>query len=137
MCESGYCAVHRRQQEQQRGTTAERGYGADHRALRLLCFQRDEWRCVDCGWEPNVVVDFRNFGLGSPPADQVLAELRDRFARNERHLHMDHQIPITIRPDLRLSLDNLRTRCNSCHRAKTFRESTAQPANRPSLGHPS
>jgi hypothetical protein len=35
----------------------------------------------------------------------VLAGLTDRFGRNEWHLHMDHQIPITVRPDLRLDLD--------------------------------
>jgi 5-methylcytosine-specific restriction enzyme A len=127
LCESGYCAVHRKQvakrRDGQRGTPAERGYDADHRRLRVLCFIRDEWRCVDCGWEPNVVADCRRFELGPPPVDQVLAELRERFGRGERHLHADHEIPIEERPDLRLVLDNLRTRCNGCHSAKTMRES--------------
>jgi 5-methylcytosine-specific restriction enzyme A len=122
-----YCPEHSRQkqheQDQRRGTSAERGYDADHRRLRVLCFIRDEWRCVDCGWEPNVVADFRRFELGPPPVEQVLAELRERFSRGEKHLHADHQIPIEERPDLRLSLDNLRTRCNGCHAAKTMRES--------------
>ena len=66
--------------------------------------------------------DFRQFELGPPPVDQVLAELRERFNQGEKHLHADHQIPIEKRPDLRLSLDNLRTRCNGCHGAKTMRE---------------
>lgn len=127
LCESGYCAVHRKQiakrRDGQRGTTAERGYDADHRRLRVLCFVRDEWRCVDCGWEPNVVTDFRRFELGNPPVEQVLAELRERFHQGETHLHADHQIPIEVRPDLRLELDNLRTRCNGCHSVKTMRES--------------
>jgi 5-methylcytosine-specific restriction endonuclease McrA len=52
----------------------------------------------------------------------VLDELRDRHNRGERHLHADHQIPVADRPDLRLDLDNLRTRCDGCHRAKTVRE---------------
>jgi len=69
-------------------------------------------RCVDCGWEPSVVMDFRQFDLGPPPVEQVLAELRERFSQGEKHLHADHQVPIHDRPDLRLSLDNLRTRCN-------------------------
>ena len=64
-----YCPDHRRQkqrhQDKQRGTSAERGYDADHRRLRVLCFIRDEWRCVDCGWEPNIVTDFQQFELGS------------------------------------------------------------------------
>jgi 5-methylcytosine-specific restriction endonuclease McrA len=84
---------------------------------------------VDCGWEPNVVKDFRRFGLGSPPVEQVLAELRERFRQGQKHLHADHQTPIEVRPDLRLSLDNLRTRCNTCHRAKTMRESVSPVRN--------
>src|SRR5450432_1855172 len=128
-----YCPEHkrqtRRQHDERRGTSAERGYDADHRRLRVLCFIRDEWRCVDCGWEPNLVRDFRQFGLGPPPAEQVLAELRERFRQAERHLHADHQIPITVRPDLRLDLDNLRTRCNTCHNAKTMRESVSSIRN--------
>jgi 5-methylcytosine-specific restriction enzyme A len=122
----GPCQVHRRQQQRghdmRRGTPTERGYDADHRRLRILCFQRDRWRCVDCGWEPVIVADFRRFELGDPPTDRILAELRDRHNRKERHLHADHQIPISERPDLRLDLDNLRTRCDGCHNAKTMRE---------------
>jgi len=122
----GRCEFHRRQvqreQDMRRGTTAERGYDADHRRLRILCFQRDRWRCVDCGWEPVIVADFRRFELGDPPTDRILAELRDRHNRKERHLHADHQIPISERPDLRLDLANLRTRCDGCHNAKTMRE---------------
>jgi hypothetical protein len=30
-----------------------------------------------------------------------------------------------VRPDLRLDLDNLRTRCNTCHSAKTMRETAS------------
>jgi hypothetical protein len=43
----------------------------------------------------------------------VLAELRERFSQGERHLHADHQLSIAARPDLRLDLDNLRTRCTT------------------------
>ena len=122
----GPCEQHRRirqrEHDERRGSSRDRGYEADHRRLRILCFQRDGWRCVDCGWEPTIVADFRRYGLGEPPTDRVLAELRDRHNRRERHLHADHQIPIEDRPDLRLDLDNLRTRCDGCHRAKTVRE---------------
>jgi 5-methylcytosine-specific restriction enzyme A len=122
----GPCEQHRRarqrEHDERRGSSRDRGYDADHRRLRVLCFQRDGWRCVDCGWEPDIVADFRRFELGEPPTDRVLAELSDSHNRGERHLHADHQIPIAERPDLRLDLDNLRTRCDSCHRAKTQRE---------------
>ena len=122
----GPCELHRRarqrEHDERRGSSRDRGYDADHRRLRVLCFQRDCWRCVDCGWEPDIVADFRRFDLGDPPTDRVLAELRDRHNRRERHLHADHQLPIEDRPDLRLDLDNLRTRCDGCHRAKTVHE---------------
>jgi hypothetical protein len=52
----------------------------------------------------------------------VLEELRRAKLAHQRHLHADHQIPIADQPDLRLDLDNLRTRCNQCHSAKTMRE---------------
>ena len=122
----GPCEQHRRarqrEHDERRGSSRDRGYDADHRRLRILCFQRDGWRCVDCGWEPDIVAAFRRYGLGDPPTDRVLDELRDRHNRGERHLHADHQIPVADRPDLRLDLDNLRTRCDGCHRAKTVRE---------------
>ena len=121
----GPCELHRRRRQHQydecRGTTSERGYDASHRRLRILCFERDGWRCVDCDWEPDIIRSCREAGLESPPTAEVLTELRTRFARGERHLHADHEIPIEVRPDLRLDLDNLRTRCDGCHRAKTMR----------------
>ena len=120
--EGGYCLTHRRQRDRQRGTPVERGYDAEHRKLRILCFQRDSWRCADCGWEPDIVADCRRFELGDPPVEKVLNELRQRLNRGERHLHADHRVPIAARPDLRLVLDNLQTLCDRCHNRKTRRE---------------
>ena len=126
LCDEGsYCPEHRRNEDRQRGTPAERGYDADHRKLRVLCFQRDAWRCVDCGWEPDIVADCRRFELGDPPVENVLHELRQRLNRGERHLHADHRIPIAVRPDLRLVLDNLQTLCDRCHNRKTLAETNA------------
>lgn len=96
-----------------------RGYDGDHRRLRLLCFERDGWRCVDCGWEPEIVALYRQHEPALPSTDRILAELTANYRQGERHLQADHQIPITDRPDLRLSLENLRTRCDECHRKKT------------------
>ena len=126
---SNKCAAHRRalnaEQDGRRSNPTVRGYGAEHKRMRLLCFARDAWRCVDCGWEPAIVSDFRHFNLGLPPAFEVLAELKRAFRNGARHLHADHQIPIAENPELRLHLDNLKTRCNSCHNSKTMRETHA------------
>ena len=130
-CDEGsYCLVHKRatrqQQDEQRGTPTARGYDAAHRKLRVLCFERDAWRCVDCGWGPDIVSDCRSFELGDPPTERVLDELRQRLKCGQRHLHADHEIPIAVRPDLRLELDNLRTRCDRCHNRKTRLETKSR-----------
>lgn len=119
---SGRCPTHERSRYALRGTTAERGYDADHKSLRVECFLRDEWRCVDCGWEPDIVREFRLVDLPMPDTRVVLDELRRAFARGDRHLHADHQIPIEVAPDLRLDIDNLKTRCDRCHNRKTVRD---------------
>jgi len=100
-------------------------YGVQHRKLRLLCFERDEWRCVDCGWEPELVRIFRQTGLGIPPIEQILDELRKSYNEGDRHLHAEHELRIEERPDLRLDLENLKTRCNVCHNLKTSNEMRA------------
>jgi 5-methylcytosine-specific restriction endonuclease McrA len=88
----------------------------------LLCFQRDDWRCRGCGWEPDVVRDCRLADVDAPPAHVVLEELRRAKLAGERHLHMDHILPIATHPDLRLELDNAQTLCDWCHRRKTLKE---------------
>jgi 5-methylcytosine-specific restriction endonuclease McrA len=68
------------------------------------------------------VRDCNQYQIDPPPAAVILEELRQRWHHGQTHLHADHDIPIDVRPDLRLSLDNYRTRCNRCHDAKTMRE---------------
>ena len=120
------CDAHRqarqREQDEQRLGAPQRVYDAEHRRLRVLCFQRDGWRRIDCGWMPDVVRDFHIHGLGDPPTEVILAELRGRHNRYQRHLHADHKIRIAERPDLRLTLDNLATLCSSCHASKSMKE---------------
>ena len=43
---SGRCAAHRRAADQRRGSSAERGYGASWRRLRLVVLRRDPY----CTW---------------------------------------------------------------------------------------
>lgn len=116
------CDRHALETERRRGTHTERGYDSNYQLLRVLCFQRDNWRCIDCGWEPDLVTLHRTMSMGPVPLDRVLTELRRRYTRGERHLHADHVAPIEERPDLRLVLDNLATRCNVCHNARTMRQ---------------
>ena len=118
----GRCQKHRRVIEIRRGTATQRGYDTHHRKLRILCFERDNWKCVDCDWEPTLLTIFRQADLGTPPTAAILEELREAYNQGHRHLHADHEIPIEERPDLRLDLDNLKTRCDRCHNAKTARE---------------
>ena len=106
----------------QRNSTNQRGYDGNYRKLRKPCFLRDAWTCVDCGWMPEIVAQSIEVGVNLPPADMVMDFLRRQYAQGARHLHADHQLPVQSRPDLRLDLTNLRTRCNTCHHAKTLRE---------------
>lgn len=111
----GKCPVCARAADRLRGKTADRGYDAAFRKLRPIVFARDGWRCVDCGWEPDIVRLCREAELPMPPMSRILDELRLRYADHREHLHADHEIPIEQAPALRLSLSNLRTRCNACN----------------------
>lgn len=47
-----YCPRHAREYETRRGTRQQRGYGAEHDALRaalLVRMTRETIRCIDCG----------------------------------------------------------------------------------------
>jgi hypothetical protein len=111
--------------DRRRDGSTDRGYDEVHRRLRVLCFVRDNWKCVDCGWQPDIIVDCEEHQFDEPPVDAILEALRVAFNRGERHLHADHDQPVEQRPDLRTDLDNYKTRCNRCHSAKTMRELNA------------
>lgn len=64
-------------------------------------------------------MDCETYGLDEPPTNAILNELRLAYNRGERHLQADHEIPFENHPELRLDLDNYRTRCNACHVVKT------------------
>ena len=125
LVQHGRCASHARIVEQRRGNSTKRGYGSAHKALRIQCFERDEWRCVACSWEPKIVQEFKFCGLDAP-TDKILDQLRVAFGRNERHLHADHIQRIEVRPDLASDLSNMQTLCNSCHSVKTLAETNGR-----------
>jgi 5-methylcytosine-specific restriction protein A len=115
------CTDCERKQQEARGTTTQRGYDADHNRLRIMAFQRDDWRCADCGWRPQLIVECETYGIDEPPLDVILGWLTTAYHRGERHLQGDHIQPIERRPDLRLDLDNYATLCSACHQEKTRR----------------
>lgn len=122
LVERGYCTKHASAPDENRPTSTARGYDEGHRTRKVLCHERDQWRCVDCNFEPDLVKTYRALGMGLPPTSRILEELRQRYLRHEQHLHADHVLPIDERPDLQRDLDNLQTRCNICHARKTRRE---------------
>jgi hypothetical protein len=131
---SGFCPDCQRAKYQRidrnRPSSSERGYGDKAwQQVRLQAFLRDGWRCVDCGWEPEIVTLMREAGAEAATAD-VLEELRRRKLANERHLHGDHILTVEERPDLRLDVSNVATRCNECHGRRTLRDSVSGAAMR-------
>ena len=95
-----YCephlAEHRRRQDANRGTTAERGYGAAHRRWRRLVLLRDPI-CVD------------PFGVHRERGEIVPATVAD------------HVVPIA-QGGARFDLENGQGLCASCHGRKTAGE---------------
>ena len=116
--------------DSQRGSRVERGYDSDHDRLRIQCFQRDDWRCRECGWEPDVVRGCRLADIEAPPAEVVLDELRRAKLAGDPRVHADHVLPIADRPELRLDLANMQTLCDWCHRCKTLKENGLRPDQR-------
>lgn len=76
--------------DKRRGSSSARGYGSDWQKVRLLALDREPL-CRFCAAKGRVT-----------PATEV-----------------DHIKPVTLRPDLRLELSNLRPLCQSCHSALT------------------
>lgn len=103
---NGLCADHLTKQQAARGTTRERGYGTD--------------------WEL-----LRKYKLSVDPFCQIrnpIAECGGKIA-----VEVDHIIPISERPDLRLVLSNLQSACNLCHRLKTQDDIRARKSPHPIL----
>ena len=90
-CPEHRAESYRRPADRHRGTPAQRGY--DHRWRKVRhWYLRREPLCEDC---------------------------LDEGIVNAEHLEVDHIIPIAVRPDLRLNVDNLRTLCRQHHKRKT------------------
>ena len=122
------CPVHGKQPDS-RPSAAKRGYDSRlWNAVRKQAFARDSYRCVDCGWQPPIIATWTEAGLGMPAEHLILEELRRLNLARERHLHGDHIQPLHRRPDLRLDLSNIATRCSVCNARKSV------VSDRPSRG---
>lgn len=126
LVQSGRCPQHQKakykRQDANRGTPTERGYGPAHQILRVQCFIRDGWRCVECDWEPELVRVCRENDLPTPAPATLLAILRERYNAGQRHLHADHIRTIREAPELARDLGNMATMCDKCHRRKSRNE---------------
>ena len=93
------------------------------RRIRLSALRRDAYRCVQCGWIPDVVATYDHIGIDVLPEEAlILDELRRRKLANKRHLHVDHIETVESKPELRLALGNLQVLCSRCHSHKTAKE---------------
>jgi 5-methylcytosine-specific restriction protein A len=115
--------AYKREIDSHRGSRVARGYGNGWEYVRVQAFVRDEWKCQQCGWEPELVAAYREAGMGLPATATILEILRIRHQAKQVHLQADHIQTVRDRPDLRLVLSNVKTLCSSCHSAKTMRES--------------
>jgi 5-methylcytosine-specific restriction protein A len=88
--------AHQREVDARRGTSAERGYDATWRRLRLAKLSND-------------------------PVCQIRTHCQGAVATE-----VDHRIPIRQRPEGRLDWDNLQSGCKPCHSAKILRESAGR-----------
>jgi 5-methylcytosine-specific restriction protein A len=92
-----FCPEHlplaRKMIDERRGSTKERGYDADWRRVAAARRELDEWLCQHCLPERLV------------PSNIV-----------------DHILPIHVRPDWRLEIDNTQVLCRDCHTKKTSQD---------------
>jgi len=94
LVETGRCPACRQKLETRRGTTKERGYAQ--------------------GW-PRI----RAAKLAADPFCQIRTHCAGIIATE-----VDHKIPISERPDLRLTWSNLQSACKPCNVAKAHQEGT-------------
>ena len=93
-CKEHTSSVSRRAYDKERGSAHSRGYDSEWNRVRKQALQRDRFLCLHC-----------------------LAANRVILA-----IDVDHIVPVTVRPDLRLDLTNLQSLCRSCHVRKTKAE---------------
>lgn len=99
-------------------------YGAEHRTLRIECFERDQWTCKGCGWCPAFIEENRamveRHGIEPLPLELIRRDLAAMYQiKGGQWLECDHIFSAIDRPDLAGSLSNRQTLCNRCHYKKT------------------
>jgi len=86
-----FCPQHARQAEARRGTPKQRGYDRDWEQVAALRRKLDYHLCQACLKQDRLT-----------PAKLV-----------------DHVVPIHVRPDWRLALENTQVLCSACHKHKS------------------
>lgn len=104
LVKQGRCTAHTKQryqqQDERRGSAAQRGYDSTWRRLRIAYLSRNPL-CANCKQRGRIV-----------PAAEV-----------------HHIRPIAEAPELRLNTDNLMALCKPCHSTITLRDSVRDAAS--------
>lgn len=117
---AGRCDRHRRAQEQQRGSSSERGYTWAWRRLRRAFLRA---RCQSCGYPPSANCrQCGGTGLAHSCCAECLAEGKLVLATE-----VDHVLPHQDWPELRLDMRVLQALCQAHHTRKTNAETSGHP----------
>ena len=94
----------RHARDEWRGASSERGYDRDWLRVAAMVRERDGGLCQHCLKEGGIALAM------------------EQLSRTKQANIVDHIMPLHVRPDWRLEMENCQTLCRSCHAAKTHRD---------------